>query len=94
VESPARRIVKLPLRKKVALVRALLSDGNVPAPAKAVLAAGGIYLLSPIDLIPDFIPLAGQLDDLLVVGGVLALFVRLTPAHVLEAHLERISGGA
>jgi uncharacterized membrane protein YkvA (DUF1232 family) len=51
--------------------------------ALAVLIAG--YALSPIDLIPDFIPLIGHLDDLLLVPLGLALIVRLTPPEVLES---------
>jgi len=43
------------------------------------------YALSPIDLIPDFIPVIGYLDDLLLVPLGLALVVRLTPPEVLES---------
>jgi uncharacterized membrane protein YkvA (DUF1232 family) len=49
----------------------------------AVFVAG--YALSPIDLIPDFIPVIGYLDDLLLVPLGLALVVRLTPPDVLES---------
>lgn len=43
------------------------------------------YALSPIDLIPDFIPVIGYLDDLLLIPLGLALVVRLTPPEVLES---------
>jgi uncharacterized membrane protein YkvA (DUF1232 family) len=43
------------------------------------------YALSPIDLIPDFIPVIGLLDDLLLVPLGLALVVRFTPPEVLES---------
>lgn len=53
----------------------------------AVLVAA--YALSPIDLIPDFIPVIGYLDDLIVVPLGLALVVRLTPPEVLESAREK-----
>lgn len=49
----------------------------------AVLVAA--YALSPIDLIPDFVPVIGYLDDLLLIPLGLALVVRLTPPEVIEA---------
>ena len=46
------------------------------------------YLLSPIDLIPDFIPVVGYLDDLLIVPAGLLLVIKLMPAEVLAEHRE------
>jgi uncharacterized membrane protein YkvA (DUF1232 family) len=54
-------------------------------------AASIIYLLSPIDLIPDFIPFFGWLDDLIVVPMLLNLAIRLLPANVREESLFRAS---
>jgi uncharacterized membrane protein YkvA (DUF1232 family) len=57
------------------MVGSLLADREVPATAKVVLAAVAVYLVSPVDLIPDVIPLVGLLDDVLlaaiVVDGLL-----------------------
>jgi uncharacterized membrane protein YkvA (DUF1232 family) len=47
------------------------------------------YALSPIDLIPDFIPVLGYLDDLVLVPLGLALAIRLIPPDVLREHRER-----
>lgn|ERR671924_1323284 len=58
------------------LVRRLLADARVPRPRKLVLAGLLAYLAFPLDLVPDFVPVAGQLDDVLVVGLVLGWFVR------------------
>lgn len=49
------------------------------------------YALSPIDLIPDFIPVLGYLDDLLVVPAGIALLKRLIPAEIMERCRERAS---
>lgn len=52
------------------LISRLVRDPRLPRAVKIALAAAVVYLLSPIDLIPDFIPIAGYLDDLLL-GAVL-----------------------
>jgi uncharacterized membrane protein YkvA (DUF1232 family) len=61
-------------------------DPAVPWPAKLVIGLVVAYALSPIDLIPDVIPVLGYLDDLLLVPAGLALAVRLVPPEVLERH--------
>ncbi|MDR6842019.1 YkvA family protein [Pseudoxanthomonas sacheonensis] len=58
----------------------------------AVLVAA--YALSPIDLIPDFVPVVGYLDDLLLIPLGLALVVRLTPPEVIEAARARAEQAA
>ena len=80
----------LPLRRKVSLVWRLFRDPQVPLAARAALPALGAYLAMPFDLVPDFIPVLGQLDDVVVVAGGLALVLWLTPPHVLERHIEAL----
>jgi len=58
-------------------------DRRVPWHAKAVAAAVAAYALSPIDLIPDFIPVLGYLDDLILVPLGIALAVRLIPPALM-----------
>lgn len=57
----AELVKRIPAYMK--LVRQLISDPNVSGKSKAILSAGGVYALSPIDLVPGIIPVAGQLDD-------------------------------
>lgn len=66
-----------------------LRDKRTPWYAKALawLALG--YALSPIDLIPDFIPVLGYLDDLLILPGLVALSIRLIPPQVMEESRAR-----
>jgi uncharacterized membrane protein YkvA (DUF1232 family) len=58
-------------------------DPRVPWYAKVLAAAVAAYALSPIDLIPDFIPVLGYLDDLLIVPAGILLTVRLIPAELM-----------
>jgi uncharacterized membrane protein YkvA (DUF1232 family) len=60
-------------------------DPRTPWYAKVLVAAIVAYALSPIDLIPDFIPVFGQLDDLVLLPIGIALAIRLVPRVVLEA---------
>ncbi|OGK83466.1 MAG: hypothetical protein A2X51_14755 [Candidatus Rokubacteria bacterium GWC2_70_24] len=52
------------------MIASLLTDRQVPTAAKVALAAVAVYLASPVDLIPDFIPFLGYLDDALLVAVV------------------------
>jgi uncharacterized membrane protein YkvA (DUF1232 family) len=58
-------------------------DGRTPWFAKVLILLVVAYALSPIDLIPDFIPVVGYLDDLVIVPGGIALALRLIPAQVM-----------
>jgi len=78
----------LSLRAKLALVWRMFRDPEVPGIAKLVLPVVVAYLAMPFDLVPDFIPVLGQLDDVLVVAAGLGLFVWLTPEHIVEDHLS------
>jgi uncharacterized membrane protein YkvA (DUF1232 family) len=75
----------------IRLVWALLRDGRVPPQQKLILVGIGAYLFFPIDLIPDFVPVLGQLDDLAVVLLGLDLFIRSAPPDIVEEHLAKIS---
>jgi uncharacterized membrane protein YkvA (DUF1232 family) len=66
-----------------ALFLALKSKGT-PIAAKLLAAIVVICALSPLDLIPDFIPVLGLLDDLIILPALVALTIRLVPPEVLE----------
>jgi uncharacterized membrane protein YkvA (DUF1232 family) len=61
-------------------------DPRCPWSARAVGLLVAAYAFSPIDLIPDFIPVLGLLDDLLLVPAGLWLFVRMLPPGLIEEH--------
>lgn len=83
----SRRIMKLPWRAKLSLLWRMFRDPDVPVTAKAVLPVLVGYLVMPFDVVPDFIPVLGQLDDLVVATVGLTLFLVLTPRPIVEQHL-------
>ena len=70
----------------VVLVRRLLADPRVPRRSRLALWALLVYLVIPFDLVPDFIPVAGQLDDALLLALVLRHLVRAAGPEVVRAH--------
>jgi uncharacterized membrane protein YkvA (DUF1232 family) len=74
------------LKRDVVVVALAMRDPRVPWYAKALGACVVAYALSPIDLIPDFIPVLGYLDDLVLVPLGLFLVLRLIPPPVLAEH--------
>jgi uncharacterized membrane protein YkvA (DUF1232 family) len=84
----------------VTTVRRLRRDPRVPPRAKVVVALAGLWVVSPIDLLPEFLPVIGPLDDVLVVALALRYAARQVPREVLLAAwpgeprlLERLLGG-
>jgi uncharacterized membrane protein YkvA (DUF1232 family) len=84
----------------VTTIQRLRGDPRVPRRAKVVVALAGLWLLSPIDLLPEFLPVIGPLDDVLVVALALRYAARQVPREVLVAAwpgeprlLERLLGG-
>ena len=70
----------------VVLIFRLLRDPRVPTASKAKMALFIVYLVSPIDLIPDFIPVIGQLDDLVAAVYVVRDILKSTPQEVVLEH--------
>lgn len=66
-------------------------DPRVPRYAKLIGGAVVAYALSPIDLIPDFIPVLGYLDDLLIISGGVAVMRKLLPSEILQEHRNAAS---
>jgi uncharacterized membrane protein YkvA (DUF1232 family) len=81
-----RLLVLKDLLRTGRLALRLLRDERVPLYAKAVPAVALLYVVLPLDIIPDFIPVIGQLDDLAALAAGLSLFIRLCPAEVVEEH--------
>ena len=87
----ARLVWKLPTYARI--VWGVLRDPRTPLPLKGLLAAGLAYVVMPLDLIPDAIPILGQADDLTVLLLVLDLFIANAPREVREEHAARAKNG-
>jgi uncharacterized membrane protein YkvA (DUF1232 family) len=68
------------------LFKRLATDERVPRGRKLLLVVAAAYLVMPIDVVPDFIPVAGQLDDAIVVGLILRSIVRSAGPAVVAEH--------
>jgi uncharacterized membrane protein YkvA (DUF1232 family) len=83
----ARELLTL-LPNLVRLFRGLLGDPRVPGSSKALLLLGGLWLASPIDLIPEFLPGIGGIDDAVVASLVLRHLVRRAGPDVVRDHWQ------
>ena len=77
--------------QQIRLVFRLLRDPEVPLYLKIVPFLGLLYVLVPVDFIPDFVLGVGQMDDMmaLIVGA--KVFIELAPPHVVARHLHELS---
>lgn len=86
-----RLVLKLPMYAR--LVWGIERDSRTPLALKAMLAAALAYVILPLDLVPDAIPIIGQADDLTVLLLVLDLFIQNAPADVRAEHAMRARNG-
>ena len=82
----AARELALLLPNLILLFKDLLRDPRVPRGPKIVLAVGIVWLVSPIDLLPEFLPVIGPLDDAVVAALVLRHLVHRAGAEVVREH--------
>jgi uncharacterized membrane protein YkvA (DUF1232 family) len=87
----ARLVWKLPTYAR--MVWGIVRDPRTPLPLKALLGAGLAYVVMPLDLVPDAIPILGQADDLTVLLLVLDMFIANAPSEVREEHATRAKNG-
>lgn len=86
-----RLVIKLPTYARV--VWGIFRDPRTPIGLKGMMAAALAYVIFPVDLIPDVIPVLGQADDLTVLLLVLDLFIQNAPAEVRAEHTTRARNG-
>lgn len=77
-------------RRELQVYRRVLADPRTPRLAKCLLGAAVGYALLPFDLVPDFIPILGQLDDLVVIPLCVILALKLIPPSVIKEHRSRL----
>jgi uncharacterized membrane protein YkvA (DUF1232 family) len=75
------------------LLYRLLSDPRVPRKRRLVMVVAGVYVASPVDLIPDAIPVFGSIDDLLVLAFAIDYLLRLSPPELVEEYWDGSEDG-
>ena len=73
-------------KSELQLYRNILADSRTPKTTKILLGLAVGYAISPIDLIPDFIPIIGHLDDVIIVPALVYLALKTIPQSLLEEH--------
>ena len=71
------------------LVTRLMLDRRVPLRLKLILPAALAYLILPIDLVPDIVPVLGRIDDVVVLVGAVVFFLGMAPKGLVSEHLGR-----
>ena len=80
-------------RTELLLYRRILADPRTPRSAKLLLGLAVAYTVTPLDLIPDFIPVLGHLDDVIIVPLLVWLAIRSIPRPLLEEHRKALGLG-
>lgn len=74
------------LKKQIKLYKLVLKDKRTPLLAKILLWLALGYLMLPFDLIPDFIPFFGQLDDIIIIPLLVYLALKLIPQYIIDEY--------
>ena len=77
------REISATIRREIRFYRAVAMHPRTPRLAKWCLLAATAYAVTPIDVIPDFIPILGHLDDVIIIPALVGLAVWLIPADVV-----------
>lgn len=80
------------LKMDIPTIYLAINDKDTPISAKIFAGITVAYALSPIDLIPDFIPVLGYLDDVILLPMLVALTIKLIPADILERNRQQVEG--
>ena len=83
-QEPYASFMHLRTKGKIRFFRALLGDRRIPFPVKIIPVLTVLYLASPLDLVPDFIPVLGYMDDVGIVVLALAAVLRFRPRPVVD----------
>ena len=88
--NPLREISER-FAREISLYRRVLKDPRTPRRSRWLLAATVAYALSPIDIIPDFIPVLGSLDDAVILPVLVWLALRAIPREVVAEHRSALA---
>ena len=83
----------LRFRRELKVYQNVMRDSRTPWLARVLLAVAVAYVLSPFDLIPDFIPVLGHVDDVIIVPLLIWLSTRMVPKQVLIDARSAVDNG-
>lgn len=83
MRNKIKRIAKI-IKSEVGAYRLIMEDKRTPPAAKRILKFAVAYILCPIDLIPDFIPIIGSLDEVIIIPMLVAIAFNMIPKEVIE----------
>ncbi len=72
------------IKRELRVYQRILKDSRTPITAKCILGLAVGYLLFPFDIIPDFIPVIGHLDDMIIVPVLVIVALKMIPKEVIE----------
>jgi uncharacterized membrane protein YkvA (DUF1232 family) len=80
------------IKQELNIYRLVMTDRRTPKLAKILLGAAVAYAISPIDIIPDFIPVVGHLDDIIIVPALVFIGLKLVPKKVVAECRAQVEG--
>jgi uncharacterized membrane protein YkvA (DUF1232 family) len=93
--TPARAGLLAEILRNLRLAWRLIRDPRIATSLKLLIPGlAAAYVLSPIDLLPDVLPVLGQLDDLALIAIAVTLFIEMCPAAIVREHREYLARGA
>jgi uncharacterized membrane protein YkvA (DUF1232 family) len=78
------------LKREIKVYQEVMKDPETPFIAKALLGFIVAYALSPIDLIPDFIPILGYLDNAIIIPPIFFIALKFIPKKIIDKHKKNI----
>jgi uncharacterized membrane protein YkvA (DUF1232 family) len=89
----APRNLFLKFKRELQLYRNILADPRTPRLTKVLLGSAMAYAVTPVDLIPDFVPVLGHLDDAIIIPVLVFLALKTIPRSLLLEHRQALSKG-
>jgi uncharacterized membrane protein YkvA (DUF1232 family) len=78
------KVLGLEIKREIAVYQKVLKDSRTPKMARVLLGLAVGYLLLPFDIVPDFIPVIGHLDDMIIVPALVLIALKMIPKEVIE----------
>lgn len=84
------RIIRRNVKKEISIYQAVLKDKRTPPLGKLLLSMAIGYFFMPFDLIPDFIPVLGHIDDAIIIPALIFFALKVIPKAIVQEHRKRV----